>query len=149
MRRHPRAPAPLGCLPFINSSCCSQGGGVAIFGGQVTFQSCEIHNNKAAAVRCLLSNHVTTPSAPVGALLGCLLSFDELFIALQGGGVWILSGTVSFNTCNIYENTATYVCARFLNLLGHFPHRPLGCLLLLTFAVRLLCTLAGSKLLAL
>ena len=33
----------------------------------------------------------------------------------QGGGVYILDGTVNFQECNIYGNTADYVSA-------HAPH---------------------------
>ena len=35
--------------------------------------------------------------------------------AAQGGGVYVESGTVSFNACNIHGNLAYYVSARFLN----------------------------------
>ena len=32
---------------------------------------------------------------------------------MQGGGVCITDGTVTFNNCNIYDNEARYVSARF------------------------------------
>ena len=42
----------------------------------------------------------------------------------------ILGGTVNLNGCNIHNNQAIGVCARFLNFPGHFPQRPAGVLAL-------------------
>ena len=48
--------------------------------------------------------------------MGCLLLLTY-FVVWQwyGGGVYINSGTVTLNSCNIYSNTAS-VSARLLNL---------------------------------
>ena len=45
--------------------------------------------------------------APMDRLQKCKHPF-----LLQGGGVYIQNGDVSFISCNIYGNTATYVSAR-------------------------------------
>ena len=45
-----------------------------------------------------------------------------LCLCLQGGGVRIYSGTVSFSLCTITGNTAYYVRAHAQK----FPHRPDG-----------------------
>ena len=39
--------APMGCLLLMRVCCCSQGAGVAIQGGDVTFTDVDIHNNQA------------------------------------------------------------------------------------------------------
>ena len=58
------------------------------------------------------------------ALMGCLPLMDRTCCS-QGGGVYIASGTVSFDACNIYENSGDYVSVRCSNTI---PHRPDGVL---------------------
>ena len=60
-------------------ACCLQGGGVAVGGGTVTFQSCEIHDNTAGRVRAHhLPDMEATPSPPMGCLL-----FDMILWLLE------------------------------------------------------------------
>ena len=47
-------------------------------------------------------------------------------ICWQGGGVAIWDSTVTFTSCTIYSNRASGVRACFVNLPGHFFHRPAG-----------------------
>ena len=49
-----------------------------------------------------------------------------MYTLLQGGGLYIYNADVTMTDCNIYENTATYVSACFLNLPRFFPHCPHG-----------------------
>ena len=51
---------------------------------------------------------------------------DPLPLCSQGGGVYVYQATVTFDNCDIYSNQATNVRARFVNLPGHFFHRPAG-----------------------
>ena len=53
-----------------------------------------------------------------------LFSLQSELLLAQGGGVYILSGTVNFLTCQITSNTAGYVSDRILNLQGTFVQRP-------------------------
>ena len=73
---------PAGVLAFSHGGCLSQGGGVVITAGTVSFESCAIHDNEASNVRNLLERHF--PSTP----LECLLSLTDcelLFGALAVG----------------------------------------------------------------
>ena len=47
-------------------------------------------------------------------------------LPFQGGGICIEGGTVTIDGSSIYENTAEYVSARFLNLHGTLFHGPNG-----------------------
>ena len=47
-------------------------------------------------------------------------------LPFQGGGIFISGGTVTIDGSSIYNNTATYVSACFLNFPGTFIHRPDG-----------------------
>ena len=38
--------------------------------------------------------------------------------------MYISSGTVTISNTDIYRNEAVYVCARYMNLLGHTPPLP-------------------------
>ena len=41
---------------------------------------------------------------------------NRLRAGLQGGGVYVASyGVANFESCNIHDNTATYVCLHLLN----------------------------------
>ena len=55
-RNHPIA--PMGCLPFMDRACCSQGGGVYILDGTVSFDACNIYENTATAVSFCCSNAI-------------------------------------------------------------------------------------------
>ena len=46
--------APIGCSLFVHCGCCSQGGGVFVGGGEVTFNDCGIYSNQATDVRARL-----------------------------------------------------------------------------------------------
>ena len=48
---------PDGVLAFLHGGCLSQGGGVYIWGGTVSFESCAISNNEAEYVCNLLERH--------------------------------------------------------------------------------------------
>ena len=52
------------------------------------------------------------PIAPMGETSETL----SMYVILQGGGLWIDGADVTMTNCNIYENTASYVSACFLNL---------------------------------
>ena len=65
-RNHPIA--PLGCLPFMHCACCSQGGGVYIHGGTVSFDACNIYDNEATYVSVCCSK-TPFPIAPMGSCL--------------------------------------------------------------------------------
>ena len=132
---------------------CSQGGGVYIGGGTVTFSSCAITGNTANLVRhhwqnfpsppwethvllvftgrrcpCQFRHHHNdvlldhrqhsfwmgafscskVPIAPMG--------FSHVLrLCLQGGGVLIFGGTVTFSSCTITGNTAMHVRAHAHN----------------------------------
>ena len=51
-----------------------------------------------------------------------------MYLPLQGGGVYVNSGTVTFQSCNIHNNQATSVSAHVPNFPRPFPHRPDGVL---------------------
>jgi hypothetical protein len=66
------------CLLFMSFGLCWQGGGVDVYGGIVTFQSCEIHNNQAGYVRpSVCSKHscsyLPNLEAHPTPLMGCSL----------------------------------------------------------------------------
>ena len=67
---------------------------------------------------CLLNCHLSLIHRPIGLTL--------FGICWQGGGVLNWGGTVTFTSCSIYSNQAASVSACFLNLPGHFFHRPVG-----------------------
>ena len=66
--------APDGVPAFLTMvyarALCLQGGGVAVVGGTVTFQSCEIHDNTAVNVRAHHFPHLEAIRSPP---MGCLL----------------------------------------------------------------------------
>ena len=107
----------MGCSLFIWFGHCSQGGGVFVTGGEVTFQSSRVYNNQATGVSFPRFENLPGPffHRPNGLTL--------FGICWQGGGVAIGGGTVTFTSCTIYSNT---VRACFVNLPGHFFHRPAG-----------------------
>ena len=116
-----------------------QGGGVYVQGGTVAISSCTISGNSATNVcahapkfpsprwefllTCPIDSHLSIridiwfyqgyvcashacklPIAPMG--------FSHVSrLCLQGGGVYISSGTVTFSSCTITGNTANYVRA--------------------------------------
>ena len=88
-----------------------QGGGVWVFySGTVTMTSCSITGNTASgAVRAHVQNF------PSPRWENALPRWDfHMFcfvLGLQGGGVYISSGTVTFSSCTITGNTAYYVRA--------------------------------------
>ena len=90
-----------------------QGGAVYIRGSstQVTFQGCQIYQNTASSSVRACVELVKSPMAPLGYLLTCLPRL-KLILTLQGGAANIFHGTVTFENCNMYENTADWVCAR-------------------------------------
>ena len=96
----------MGCSLLMQRGRCSQGGGVFVESGKVTFQSTQIYNNHADDVSFPPFEH---PIAPMGCSL-----FMPRGCCLQGGGVFINNGDVHFTQTNIYSNTAQNdVCARF------------------------------------
>ena len=125
-----------------------QGGGVYVDSGTVTFNTCNIYGNKADYVRAVhafntpphaTTRHHTPPHATtrhrtehqcpclqrnLNAPLGCSLS--PFCVDLQGGGVYVGRGTVSFDNCNIYGNTANDVRAFHtpFTRLSHAFHTP-------------------------
>ena len=82
-----------------------QGGGVYVASnGVANFEGCDIHDNTAYYV-CLPSalalNFHPSPQWNV---------MPSTF-GLQGGGVYVFSDVVAnFESCNIHDNTAAYVC---------------------------------------
>ena len=86
-----------------------QGGGVAVYNGQVTFTSSNIYGNTAGYVSARLSPCDPSPQWISDRPMDKLQSF-----LLQGGGVSILGGTVTFKDVDIYGNKASnFVSARF------------------------------------
>ena len=67
----------------------------------------------------LLLCSALNPSAPLGDLLKTVL-----LLFVQGGGLAILGGTVTLNSCNIYNNEATSVSVATLLCLK--SQRPAG-----------------------
>ena len=65
LERHPNE--PMGCSLFMHIGCCSQGGGVYVNGGAVTFQSCEFHTNQATGVS--VQPRTPPPNEPMGSLV--------------------------------------------------------------------------------
>ena len=61
------------------------------------------------------------PIAPMGKCLAPMGFSHVLRLCLQGGGVFVESGTVSFLLCTITGNSATYVRAQLKT-----SHRPEG-----------------------
>ena len=129
--------APVGFSHVLR--VCLQGGGVRIDGGTVTFSSCTITGNTADYVRahaqkfplprweflltCPIDSHLSSRidiwfyQGVVRACHACKLpiapmGFSQvLCVCLQGGGVLIDGGTVTFSSCTITGNTATSVRA--------------------------------------
>ena len=112
---------------------CLQGGGVYVDSGTVSFSSCTITGNAATVVRAHVQNFpspdgkVSDVLAPTHALhnwecFGQLqgvraaetlkvpiapMGFSHVLrLCLQGGGVYINGGTVSFSSCTITGNLA-------------------------------------------
>ena len=109
-----------------------QGGGLSINGGTVSLNNCNVYNNEAGYVS------VATLPCPHGMLAFDLI-VDVLFFAqyvsaatlpcpksqrpngkrahpccfVQGGGLVIDGGTVEFDSCSIYGNTALDVSLLF------------------------------------
>ena len=128
-------------MGFSHVLClCLQGGGVYVESGTVTFSSCTITGNTAkdyvrAHVRkfpsprwefmltCPIDSHLSIRidiwfyQANVRASHACKLpiapmGFSQVSrLCLQGGGVYISSGTVSFSSCIITGNSAGIVRA--------------------------------------
>ena len=74
-----------------------QGGGVYISSGDVTFNSCDIHDNMATRdVRSPLAIH--RPPLDLG-------NRRPASLVSQGGGVYVHGGDVSFFSCDIHDNT--------------------------------------------
>ena len=110
---------PDGVLAFTILSLLSQGGGVFVNGGTVTFDNCNIHDNHSSGVRAF--SHATTrhfPIAPIG-------KSADVYASTLAGGVWVASWW------------RQWVRARILNFPRPGPHCPHGMLaFLLAFAGR-------------
>jgi hypothetical protein len=67
--------------------------------------------------------------------MGCSLSLTCFVVWQYGGGVYIATGTVTFQSCQIYSNTAINVRFARRHQTRHHAHpiAPMGCLLWLTF----------------
>ena len=139
---------------------CLQGGGVYVQGGSVTFSSCTITGNTAHYVRAHaqkfpsprweflltgpLDSHLSIRidiwfyQGYVRASHACKLPIAPmgfshvLRLRLQGGGVYIEGGTVSFSSCSMTGNSAQYVRAHAQK----FPSPPWETHVLLVFTVR-------------
>ena len=48
--------APMGCSLFMQYVCCSQGGGILIYGGTVNIQDTSIYSNSAFGVSACFVN---------------------------------------------------------------------------------------------
>ena len=97
-----------------------QGGGVYLYSGGVTMTSCSITGNTAVgAVRAHVQNF---PLPQWDFHMFCALCLQDF---LQGGGVYINSGTVTFFSCTITGNSAgTYVQAHAQNFPSPRWERP-------------------------
>ena len=88
-----------------------QGGGVFINGGvyitTVTFSSCTISGNTANSY--VRAHAQKFPSPRWDFHMFCAT------VCLQGGGVYIYNGTVTFSSCSITGNSAGYVRAHAQN----------------------------------
>ena len=83
---------------------CSQGGGVYIDGGIVSFDGVNIFQNTA-------SDFVSARNAPLEEASGLInaSTASSLLPCSQGGGVFVQDGTVKFDKCNIHDNKADSV----------------------------------------
>ena len=80
-----------------------------ISGGTVTVTGSNIYSNEARSVgACLLNPRGTFFRRPRRKKLP---RSDLIFLVWQGAGVYIAKGTVSFDSCNIHDNTARSVRA--------------------------------------
>eukprot|EP00900_Chrysochromulina_parva_P011761 jgi/Chrpa1/20586/Chrysochromulina_OHIO_Genome00022374-RA len=136
------------------------GGGVYVAGGTVAISSCTITGNTATYVRAdvqkfpsprcgkiadvLAPTHAcTTANAPVNyripSKVPIALMGDSRFArCLQGGGVYVYSGTVAISSCIISGNRAEGVCALTFKSSHHvqkFPSRSKLLTRLLRFAL--------------
>ena len=96
-----------------------QGGGMYIIGGTVTVTDTNIYSNQATIVSGPFLE--LSPDAPAEETSPNSPNVST-FLVWQGGGVSIWS-TVSFDSCNIYNNTAGYVRACLWNLSSDAPAR--------------------------
>ena len=66
--------------------------------------------------------------------MGCSLSLTCFVVWQYGGGVYIATGTVTFQSCQIYSNTAINVRSARRHQTRHHAHpiAPMGCSLSLT-----------------
>ena len=69
-----------------------------------------------------LLHRLKVPIAPMGKCLAPMGFSHVLHLCLQGGGVLINGGTVSFSSCTITGNTASSVRAHMFKI-SHRPHR--------------------------
>ena len=137
--------------PMRNSrfACCLQGGGVLVSSGTVSITFCSIYGNTVPACSC---SEFPIPDGKVADVLAlshlhnceCSGQLQDVRAAetlksshhphgrrrfarcLQGGGVYVSSGTVTISSCTISGNTASYVRAHVQN----FPIAPMGKLLM-------------------
>ena len=58
--------------------------------------------------------------------MGCSHFYVIWLLLLQGGGVFVNSGTVTFNSCDIYSNTAGHVRALLTRHHTPLSYRPDG-----------------------
>ena len=81
-----------------------------------------VHHHRQYSWFCACSRS-KLPIAPMGKCLAPMGFSHVLRLCLQGGGVFVESGTVSFLSCTITGNSATYVRAQLKT-----SHRPDGIL---------------------
>ena len=124
--------APMGISHVLR--VCLQGGGVYINNGTVSFSSCTITGNRAYNVRAHAQSHRPDGKTAhaLALILACATATDASVnfrmyvpqrpskvpiapmgfshvcarLCLQGGGVAVSGGTVSFSSCIITGNTA-------------------------------------------
>jgi hypothetical protein len=85
-------------------SCCLQGGGVYVGSGTVTITSSSIYGNTAPYVRAHVQKFPSHPDVKVADVLALTLACTAR--CLQGGGVYVNSGTVTITSSSIHGNTA-------------------------------------------
>ena len=76
---------PMGCSLFIRFGRCSQGGGVHVNGGEVTFQSSQINDNHATYTYSVSFPPFEHPIAPLDRPICSSLAHDYLLHSLGSG----------------------------------------------------------------
>ena len=89
------------------------GSGVFVSSGDVTFNSCQIYDNRAGAGGVSMGGGGGGVYVSYGTVTFHSCDIRNNNAVLFGGGVSIQGGDVTFNSCKIRDNTALSVRASF------------------------------------